>query len=404
MSSSPDDPDRGQGKGQSRNDGDDPESEFEDAADSDAIDDAQQTIDKIESRVEAEGAGDGEAAGATSNVSPETASSDENAGLIRSPEPGRNGLASSSEVLNNAFDYAQNQTSARDAGISEGNTTADSMQILEMEDGSRVFATNADEAYPTMLAESPEEGIENNLRSPKMIEALGGNACRSSVVEGDNGDRYIVREGVEGDLIADIDRGNMDDETASSAADTMAAAYFVGNRDLHTANMVVDSNGNVNIIDHDSAGEGASGTTIDMEGFTEHNRAGADPQEVKQEIYDTAHQIKSGSQSLPVSEDTSHYEYANKTADKAVRRSYVDPSYNAPSGNRPPELQSAPDGYNSPSDFNSGDSVRFVNNKGEIVSGSVASASDRYVRIDGRVTNDSLRARGDDLTRIVDVE
>jgi hypothetical protein len=401
MSSSELEDTRGQGKGDSRNDGDDPAEDFEDAADSEAADDAQQTLNEIEAEVEESGEGD-TASASTGDVAADTTGSGTDTGDSSSPEPGRNGLASNQEVLDNAFDHAESRTDARDAGISEGNTTADSMEILELEDGSRVFATDADDAYPTMLAET-DEAIDNNLRSPKVIEALGGNACKSALVEDADGTRYIAREGIEGDLLADIDRGDMDDATASSATDTMAAAYFVGNRDLHTANMMVDSDGNVTIIDHDSAGEGPSGTTIDMDGFTKHNRAGADSQEVKHKIYDTAHQIKSGEQDLPVAEGTSHHEYAHKTAEKAVRRSYVDQSYSAPSGNKPSELQSSPDGYDSPGDFNNGDSVRFVNSKGEIVSGSVKSASDRSVRIDATVGNDSIRAREDDLTRIVEV-
>ncbi|WP_244605448.1 hypothetical protein [Halorhabdus rudnickae] len=48
VSSNPTDPDRGQGKGRSRNEGEDPSEEFEDSADSEQADDAQQLLDEIE--------------------------------------------------------------------------------------------------------------------------------------------------------------------------------------------------------------------------------------------------------------------------------------------------------------------------------------------------------------------
>lgn len=59
--STPDDPERGRGKGSSRNGGKDPAEDFEESADSAAAADAQQTINEIESNVEeAEGQSDGD--------------------------------------------------------------------------------------------------------------------------------------------------------------------------------------------------------------------------------------------------------------------------------------------------------------------------------------------------------
>jgi hypothetical protein len=231
---------------------------------------------------------------------------------------------------------------------------------------------------------------------------LGGHACKASITEDSDGNTFIVREGVEGVTV----KGNKDqlgDATATSAEDTMAAAYFVGNQDLHGANMVIDTDDNVTIIDHDSAGEGATGLA-DMRQYTRHNRANGDSDTIEHKVYDNAHQIVSGEQDLPVAEGTDHYEYANKAATKAVRRSYVDPSYDAPSGNRPSEMQSAPDGVSSTSDFDTYDRVQVVDKKGSIVDGTVERITDQSVHIDSDASYETIEVSDDSLNRVVEVE
>lgn len=415
---------RAQGKGDSRDDGNDPAEDFEDEPDSQAADDAQATISEIAAEIEDSGGGTaGGDADEGEADSDETAESDSDAASVAAgragaaggaaaagggvagaeagemeesdgdggnPDPGRYGLASNPEVLQSPFEHAEAQTDARDAGIKDGNTTADDMQVVEMEDGSRVFATPVSEAYPTMIVDDEEEAINNNIRSPKVIEALGGDSCKTAVAEGPDGETYITKEGVEGELVADVDMNNVDQETAESAEDTMAAAYFVGNRDLHRANMMVADDGSVTIIDNDAGGKSDRGNLTNINYFAEHNRAGADERNVKNKIFDRAHEIKSGEQDIPVGEDTDHYEYAHEAAEKAVRASFVDTLYDAPEENRPAEMQEPPDGFESISDFKQNDQLRFVAGTGEIVAGVVTNKTDRRIKIGSPVSQEEL--------------
>jgi hypothetical protein len=268
------------------------------------------------------------------------------AGGTFTAESGRYGLASNSEVLENAFAAANDVTGSREAGIQGGNTTGDKMKILDMPDGSRVFATPVD-AYPgpTGVVDSPEEARTNNLNSPRVIEALGGRAAQTATLSDDNGRDYIAKEGIPGPTLSEYGSGmgaEIPEERENSRRDTFAAAYFVGNRDLHGGNMVVSEDGELTIIDHDSAG--FSSTMYgerQVADISRYNRYGSNADE---RIYELAQEIRSGERDLGVADYSEHADYANAAAEKAVKQAYLDPSYDLPEDQVPAELQFPPDG------------------------------------------------------------
>ena len=214
---------------------------------------------------------------------------------VSNVEPGRFGLASSDEVLENPFASASDVVGSREAGIDGGNTTGEDMKILEQPDGSRVFATPA-AAYddtPTVVVSSREEAIRANKDGPKVIEAFGGDACDTRIVEY-QGDDYIVKEGVDGELVNDVRQTRPDDVSDAereSMRDTMAAAYFQGNKDLHGANRMFGEDGNVYVIDHDS-----QTTSTDLLSMTVKWNARAD---VEGRINELAREYAQGDIELP---------------------------------------------------------------------------------------------------------
>jgi len=248
-------------------------------------------------------------------------------------------------VLENAFEAADDVTGSREAGIKGGNTTGDKMKIMDMPDGSRVFATPVD-AYPgpTGVVDSREEAVTNNTYSPNVIEALGGTAAQTRTMEGPDGREYIAKEGIPGQTFSEWSQTPPDEAVrlTESNTNTRAAAYFVGNRDLHGGNMVVDEDGELTVIDHDSAGfsSDAFGPRR-VADISRYNRLGAD---VPERVYELAQEIRSGERDLGVPEYSDHADYANAAAEKAVRQAYLDPSYDLPEDQTPAELQFPPSG------------------------------------------------------------
>lgn len=261
-------------------------------------------------------------------------------------ERGRYGLGSNPEVLENAFKAADEVTGSREAGIKGGNTTGDKMKIMDMPDGSRVFATPVD-AYPgpTGVVDSRDEAVTNNTYSPNVIEALGGTAAQTRTMEGPDGREYIAKEGIPGQTYSEFRSTAPRDPSEGleeSRANTFAAAYFVGNRDLHGGNMVVSDEGELAVIDHDSAGftSDAFGSRR-VADISRYNRGGAD---VAERVYDLAQEIRSGDRDLGVPDYSDHADYAKAAAEKAVRQAYLDPSYDLPEDQTPAELQFPPSG------------------------------------------------------------
>lgn len=289
------------------------------------------------------------------------------------------------ERLRDAFTHAQERQGYRESGGEGGNTTGDEMEILEYQDGTRDFATPVD-AYnraTTGVVNSTDEAVENNTLSPIVINELGGRAAQVELVTDDTGEEYLVKEGLEGATVKSWTRGNADldvDEEAikESAKKTMAAAYFVGNADLHGGNLFVDEeNDEYAIIDHDSAGEDRYSGVLGMDRFSSPNGVMVDPQEVREQIYENALEIRSG-EADPNVNLSDHGRYMNDAADIATRAAYVDDDYELDDNEVPAELQFPPMGIESIDDLEDpndvpGDfyEVEYVDDNGDVVRGQV---------------------------------
>ena len=212
------------------------------------------------------------------------------------------------------FEHANRKLSARDAGITGGNTTGEQMEILDMPDGSRVFATPVD-AYDdarTSVVHDGREAMRNNMDSPKVIEQFGGNAARTTTARFD-GDVYIVKEGIEGRELSEAQVGGNrmrlrsaeNEELLESLHETVAAAYFVGNWDLHGSNIIVnEETQEATVIDHDSAGRGNQGVWYDLRRMT--LAPGVDEDRLKEHAYGMAGEYARGEIDVP---DDVHEKY-----------------------------------------------------------------------------------------------
>ena len=295
---------------------------------------------------------------------------------FQTAEPGRYGVASNDDVLSEPFEYADEVVGSREAGIEGGNTTGDKMKVLEMGDGSRVYATPID-AYPghTGVVDSREEARRNNLNAPKIIEELGGSTCKTDITEGPDGDEYITKEHVKGKTAR---RSVSQEINPESAVKTSAAAYFVGNVDLHGGNMMIDEDGRLVIIDHDSgtySGGGmiSKGSVPDINHFHLKNAPSGD---VYDRVFELAEEIKRGERDFgDISRE--HSEYIDDAADKAIRAGYVNGQYEVDEDLLPDELQSPPDGIEDISDMPNPPTpsdeyeIEYVDSSGDIVSDSV---------------------------------
>jgi len=174
-----------------------------------------------------------------------------------------------------------------------------------------------------------------------VISALGGKAAKTELVEDNTGTEYIVKEGIEGEEVYDYDgdfSSTVDTgiEVAESAVETMSAAYFVGNEDLHGGNMIVSSTNELVIIDHDSAGfaVGGGGTPMHIDMFADELRGSLSPssqdqeyaQKVKKRIYDKSFDVMRGVD-LNVPDGSGHQKYAKEAARDALRGAYVSDEY-----------------------------------------------------------------------------
>lgn len=322
-------------------------------------------------------------------------------------ERGRYGLASNSEVLQNAFAAANTVTGSREAGIKGGNTTGDKMKILDMPDGSRVFATPAD-AYPgtTGVVSSQDEAITNNTNSPRLIEALGGKASQTEILRGPDDRKYIAKEGIPGQTLSEFrdERRDPPEGLQESRRDTMAAAYFTGNRDLHGGNLMISDEGEMVVIDHDSAGfEQNAITGRRIADISRYNQAYGN---VDERIYDLAQEVRSGERDLGVPDYSDHAEYAKAAADKAVRQAYLDPSYDLPEDQVPAELQFGPPGVYELDDLRDPNDVpeesyrvEYVADNAQTVEGELVDIDDGNIVIDRRGIVDVFT----DLNRLTEV-
>jgi len=176
----------------------------------------------------------------------------------------------------------------------------------------------------------------------------------------------------------------------------MAAAYFVGNVDLHGGNMVVDTesgSGEVAVIDHDSAGtinERYRGIYDKVPDLGRFSTAGSIPTGgTAERIYELAQDIRSGERELDVPDYSAHADFAERAAEKAVRAAYIDPTYDLPDSQVPADLQFPPEpDIETLEDFDDPDDdpdemypVTFVGNSGEIVSAEVLQYDDEEDRL-----------------------
>jgi len=309
---------------------------------------------------------------------------------------------STSDRLSNAFDYAGNRQGFRESGGKGGNTTGDEMDILEYEDGSRDFATpvNAYRDISTGVVSSPERAVENNQIGPILINQLGGNAAQTDVIEDESGERHIVKEGIEGETVSDYrlrgknytrDEDIDTEEFRESASETMAAAYFTGNMDLHGGNLIINAEENaMYVIDFDSGGyDGTSNKVEDIDRtFMGNVSQFVDSDMVREFAYDKALEIREDDTDPQNIQRTDMGQYMLDAADKAARQAYIDEDYEYGDAKIPEELRSGPPDIDSIEDVRDPNDdpresyrVQFVDNKGSISEGEVRDVVDGTIEI-----------------------
>lgn len=235
------------------------------------------------------------------------------------------------------------------------------MKILRFEDDSIAFATPLS-AYPgnTGVVDTQEEALRNNRYSPNVIEALGGNAAKTAVIQGPDGKQYIVKEGIDGDETARTSRNTIKniEEDKSAVSDTLSAAYFVGNTDLHGGNTFHNEQ-SITVIDHDNGGYDFGGFGFNKTGVSSYDSfwsihsmgaTVAFPDKVQMRIYELAEEIQQG-RDLDVPEGTLHYDYAQDAAEKAIRGAYISDEYDLDKENIPESVSTPPDEFNTISEL-----------------------------------------------------
>jgi hypothetical protein len=320
-------------------------------------------------------------------------------------EPNKYGVASSNEVLAEPFENAAKIKSSREAGIEEGNTTADSMEVLVMDDDSRVYATplRAYKDVDTGIVDGPVEARYNNLNSPRLINRLGGNACKTARAFSPDGTEYIAKEGVDGEMLRQLRGASFTMEQKISARETMAAAYFVGNADLHAANVKIDENDDFVIIDHDNArGLDAFGD----DGVDDLDRyysplSDQFEQNNLEMIVENARSIKNGEIDYSdIGRPT--IDYAEKAADKALRFAAMDDEYNLPEEEYP-EAMELIDGFEDTDNWpEPGDKIRFVTESGDIVDANITYTPEPDT-LGVQYVGAPISIGQDDVNRIVEV-
>lgn len=234
------------------------------------------------------------------------------------------------ERLEKSVWFAEERIDARDYGIEGGSTTGEKMDVLKYADGSIDFATpvEAYEVISTNVVRSAYEARRNNENSPKIIEAFGGSAAKTRVIQDDNNNELIVKEGIDGQSIQgrkmDRNRDTVSGELEESFYETAAAAYFVGNRDLHPGN-VFETESECVIIDHDAFGR-YRGDIQDPDRIA-RSIAGSSSiylQDVRKRVYDKAFKYKSGEIELPEDIADTHQRFVEQAVDKALQDAFTD--------------------------------------------------------------------------------
>jgi hypothetical protein len=280
-------PPRGRGKGESRDDGDDPAEDFEDAADSEAADDAQQTLNEIESEVEEETNGDSadgtEAGGGDSlgeddsqstlrdsgesdqqstftaselqdeerarEVADQLGLSDSGAEQIQ--KLGESDLSSDSPDsvnLDNATEFEQLKLSDSAAGASKG-----AMWIAETDEGDRMYVTmdNKEVVGNPLLTTSVAKGLNESLSEEGQQRAgfpdIHVDTEREAAILGAAGAEDSESASAFDNESADVEFSK------ENYCDALAAKLLMGDTDMGQ-NVVASSQGDFHPIDYDMGG------------------------------------------------------------------------------------------------------------------------------------------------------
>lgn len=228
---------------------------------------------------------------------------------------------STGERLGMAFEAAESRVDAREYGIKRGNTTADSMDILEYDDGSIDFAILSEAYDDSAAVESAWYATRNNRDSPAVIETFGGESCQTEIIDDPSGDEYIVKEGIDGKALQDAVTDG-DDIDADSYIESIAAGYFVGNTDLHVGNLFVDDDGTVTVIDHDQAvWETIDREVTSVEQIAEPSLVAmpdVSVDDVREQTREMAQRLVDGEIELPEGISSAHEQYAQAAADEVI--------------------------------------------------------------------------------------
>lgn len=323
----------------------------------------------------------------------------------------RFGIASDRDFLRQAFNEAE---SIRDLDEDTGQNKADDMKVLEFEDGSEAYVVKTEDAISGLTPNDDKERFKrNNTICSKIIESLNGNACRCKTAENEDGDEYLIKEGIDGEKVSEVDEKRLE-EVEDSINQTMSSAYFVGNTDLHAGNMIVGDDDELYIIDHDSSiNSGGFKGMPDISHYDEFrmlDRVGDAPSmpndlNIREDIYDKAVKIKKGDLGVPVDEGTDEYEYVQNAVDKAIRAAVLDDYYVVPEDVKPDYLSSALNGYESFDSFDEGMTVKYVSENGDINEGVLSTVfPNNYISIINESDGKRGKIHEDELNSIVKVE
>ena len=167
--------------------------------------------------------------------------------------------------LADSVNIAISKTGYREAGGTRGSNNADDLVILEYENGQKDYARKIEQG----LSSSQDEETIDNLLAPAVYDALGVHGAKTSLAEGGGG-LYIVKEGIEGKTpfememqLADVTPDPaLELKIGANINEAKLAALVAGNQDAHDANLIMNEDLDVTVIDHDFGHTG----TVGLEG------------------------------------------------------------------------------------------------------------------------------------------
>jgi len=245
------------------------------------------------------------------------------------------------------------------------------------------------------------------------------------VADPESGEEYLVKDGIEGktvsEFVDDASASRFDDTLKQSASETLAAAYFSGNHDLHAGNAVVTPDNEVVVIDHDAGGyeqdrfnmTSNDDDVVFMRKFITGFRGGQDIHDssmVVENIFEKAEQVSSGD--IDTTQFESPFEeYMIDAAKNALLRAYYADDYTIDADAMPEQLQTLPDGIDSVDDIDEGDIVEVLREPDESdfrqnvseQTYEVMEIEDDVIQLQTPGTDTNRELPIDELTQIVDV-